>query len=78
MTADVVIVTWNSGERVLRCLRCLCAQHPAERILVVDNASSDRTVADVRAQFARVGVLELPENRGFGAAVNAGAALGDG
>jgi GT2 family glycosyltransferase len=78
MTADVVVVTWHSGERVLRCLERLASQQPPERTFVVDNASRDGTVEALRARFPDVRVLELPENRGFGAGVNAGAALGDG
>jgi GT2 family glycosyltransferase len=75
--ADVVIVTWRSGERVLRCLESLSDQQPAERTFVVDNASRDDTLKDVRNRFPAVQVLEMPENRGFGAAVNAGAGLGE-
>ncbi|MGO9322594.1 MAG: glycosyltransferase [Solirubrobacteraceae bacterium] len=78
MTADVVVVTWRSGERVLRCLERLAGQHPAERTFVVDNASHDGTVEGVRERFPGVRVLELAENRGFGAGANAGAAAGDG
>jgi N-acetylglucosaminyl-diphospho-decaprenol L-rhamnosyltransferase len=78
MTADVIVVTWHSGERVLRCLECLAAQHPAERTFVIDNASHDGTVEGVRERFPAVVVLELGENRGFGAGVNAGASLGTG
>jgi N-acetylglucosaminyl-diphospho-decaprenol L-rhamnosyltransferase len=76
MTADVVVVTWRSGERVLQCLERLSGQQPAERTFVVDNASGDDTVAGVRRRFPEVRVLELPDNRGFGAGVNAGALLG--
>ncbi len=77
LSADVVIVTWRSGERVLSCLRRLASEQPAERTLVVDNASGDDTVGGVRREFPGVRVLELPENVGFGRAVNAGAAAGD-
>jgi GT2 family glycosyltransferase len=76
VTADVVVVTWRSGGRVLRCLERLAEQQPSERTIVVDNASGDDTVDGVRARFPSVAVLELPANRGFGAAVNAGAAVG--
>jgi N-acetylglucosaminyl-diphospho-decaprenol L-rhamnosyltransferase len=76
--ADVVIVTWRSGERVLRCLERLSPQLPREHIFVVDNASGDGTPQAVRERFPGVQVLELSGNRGFGAAVNAGAALGEG
>jgi len=78
MTADVVVVTWRSGGRVLRCLDRLAEQQPGERTFVVDNASADGTAEGVRARFPSVRVIELPENRGFGPAVNAGAASGDG
>ena len=78
MSADVIVVTTRSGEKVLGCLARLAAQHPQERTFVVDNNSGDGTVAGVRASFPGVRVLELPENNGFGAANNAGAALSDG
>jgi GT2 family glycosyltransferase len=78
MTADVIVVTWRSGERVVRCLERLAKQQPAARTLVVDNASRDGTVEGIRELFPDVRVLELSENRGFGAAVNAGVASGDG
>jgi GT2 family glycosyltransferase len=78
MTADVVVVTWRSGERVIRCLERLAPQQPAARTVVVDSASRDGTVEGVRELFPDVRVLELSDNRGFGAGVNAGAARGDG
>lgn len=78
MSADAIVVTWRSGERVLGCLERLVGQLRPGRTFLVDNGSDDGTVAAVRARFPSVTVLELPENRGFGAAVNAGAALGDG
>jgi N-acetylglucosaminyl-diphospho-decaprenol L-rhamnosyltransferase len=78
MRADVIVVTWRSGECVLRCLESLADQHPGERTFVVDNASRDGTVAGVRERFPAVVVLELAENRGFGAGVNAGASRGVG
>jgi hypothetical protein len=41
-------------------------------VIVVDNASSDGSPELVRERFPDVRLLELPENRGFGAANNAG------
>jgi len=76
VTADVVIVTWHSGPRVLDCLERLSTQQPPERTFVVDNASGDGTVERVRERFPAVRVIELERNRGFGTAVNAGAAAG--
>lgn len=74
MTVDVVVVTWHSRERVLRCLERLTAEATEQSIVAVDNASRDGTVEGIRARFPAVAVLELPANRGFGAAVNAAVA----
>lgn len=78
MTADVVIVTWRSGERVLRCLERLEPQEPPRATWLVDNASGDGTVAAVRRRFPAVRVIEMPSNAGFGAAVNVGVRAGSG
>jgi len=78
VTADVVIVTWRAGRRVLGCLERLAAQVDPARIVVVDNASGDGTVEGVRAAFGGVRVIEMPHNVGFGSAVNAGVHSGGG
>lgn len=79
MTADVVVVSYNGGEHLITCLEHLrAAARPGVRVIVADNASTDGSATAVRARFADVTVLELPENAGFGRAVNAGAAAGDG
>ena len=76
-TCDVaiVVVTFNSATHVDRLLASL---DPAlgdlgYRVVVVDNNSSDDTVARLRAD-GRVEVLRQPDNRGFAAAVNVGLA----
>jgi N-acetylglucosaminyl-diphospho-decaprenol L-rhamnosyltransferase len=78
MTADVIVVTWRSGMRILGCLERLESQDAQHRTIVVDNASGDGTTETVRRSFPSVEVLELPANIGFGRAVNAGAAHGTG
>ena len=78
MTADVVVVTWNGRDVLASCLEHLAAQTESHRAIVVDNASHDGTAQLVRERFPHVAYVELPENRGFGAAVNAGVATGDG
>lgn len=76
MTADVVVVTWRSGERVLRCLDRLQAQDHPHTTWVVDNASGDSTVEGIRSHFPDARVLELERNVGFGRAVNTAVAAG--
>jgi N-acetylglucosaminyl-diphospho-decaprenol L-rhamnosyltransferase len=63
----VVIVTYNSAH----CVPALAAGlQGVERVVVVDNASDDDTVACVRAQIAQAQVLVNDSNHGFGAANN--------
>ena len=72
-TLSVVIPNWN-GEPFLRgCLSSLLRQTaPPQQILVVDNASSDESVALIRRDYPQVELLCLPSNRGFAGGVNAG------
>lgn len=78
MTADVVIPTWRGREMLERCLRSLADDPSEHRTIVVDNASADGTAELVRDSFPDVLLVELPENLGFGRAVNAGVRAGDG
>lgn len=78
MTADVVVVTWHGRDLLASCLEHLARQEEPHRVIVVDNASHDGTAELMRERFPETTFVELPENRGFGAAVNAGAAAGDG
>jgi N-acetylglucosaminyl-diphospho-decaprenol L-rhamnosyltransferase len=68
-TVDVVIVAYNSRDRIRDCVLPLLA-HGWARTIVVDNASPDRSgdaVADLPLTLVRES-----ENRGFGAGCNAG------
>jgi len=62
-----IVVTHNSAEVIGRCLDA-CRNAGAAEIVVVDNASSDATVAAAGG----VRLIANPENRGFAAAVNQG------
>lgn len=70
---SVVIPNWNGAKFLPTCLGSLARQtHPALEIIVVDNASHDGSPAWVRAHYPQVRLIELPENRGFTGACNAG------
>ena len=70
-----VVLAFGEYEYTRECLRSLLAlDPPADRILLVDNASPDDTAARARAEFPAVQVLALPENRYFAGGVNAGIA----
>lgn len=76
---SVVIPNWNGAALLPEALRSLEAQTlPPLETIVVDNGSTDGSVALLRERWPRVRVLELERNRGFGAAVNAGIAAARG
>jgi N-acetylglucosaminyl-diphospho-decaprenol L-rhamnosyltransferase len=62
-----VIVTYNSEGEIGSCLDS--AMSRVESAIVVDNASSDGTLAEVRSRPSAV-LVANPVNRGFAAAVN--------
>jgi GT2 family glycosyltransferase len=67
----LVIVNYNAGENLQRCLSHVVAQQrPADRIIVVDNASNDGSIDTVAERFPGVEVLRNSENVGFAAANN--------
>lgn len=67
-----VVVTYNSAGYITRLLDGLSKSRALTKIVVLDNASSDESVAVVKARpdFGRLTLIESPENLGFGAAVN--------
>ncbi len=74
MRVAVIIVNWNGEAYLRRMLDALQAQRRrADRIVVVDNASSDGSRSIVAA-FSDVQLIALPTNRGFAAANNVAAA----
>ena len=70
---SVVIVNWNGRQYLEPCLTAVAAQEgvDAETILV-DNGSTDGSVALVRERFPWVRVVALNENRGFAGGNNSG------
>jgi GT2 family glycosyltransferase len=71
---SIVIVSFNTRDDLERCLASL-AEHPPSiphEIIVVDNASSDGSVAAVRRRWPAIRVIVQPGNLGFAVANNAG------
>jgi GT2 family glycosyltransferase len=79
-TLSIVIVSYNAREHLENCLHSLAAAPPAipHEIVVVDNASTDDSVAAVRARWPHVVVVQQRENAGFAAGNNAGIRAGRG
>jgi rhamnopyranosyl-N-acetylglucosaminyl-diphospho-decaprenol beta-1,3/1,4-galactofuranosyltransferase len=75
MSVCAVVVTFNRKTLLRICLDSLFAQtRPIDRILVVDNASTDGTDTVLRDDFPNLEVLRLPENSGGSGGFHAGMA----
>jgi N-acetylglucosaminyl-diphospho-decaprenol L-rhamnosyltransferase len=70
----VVVVNHNSGDFLPRCVASVyaAAEDLALEIVVVDNASRDRSAERVAAEHPAVRIIDNPVNRGFAAAANQG------
>jgi len=70
---SVIIPNWNGAHHLPVCLDSLRRQtySPIE-VIVVDNGSTDASLALLASEYPEVRVLALGENRGFAGACNAG------
>ena len=77
---SVIIPNWNGLEHLPVCMESLQRQtYPRVEIIVADNASTDGSQTWLAEQHPTTKIIQLPENRGFTGACNAGlaAAAGD-
>lgn len=80
---SIIIVNWNGGELLRRCVESVVASPPSVvyEVVVVDNASTDDSLDPLRASDAaaalggRLRFVENTDNLGFGRANNQGFAL---
>src|SRR5580700_1144133 len=73
--ASIVIPNWNGRDLLAKYLPSVVASienHPDSEVIVVDNGSTDGSVAFVEEAFPDVRLLPLKENLGFGGGSNAG------
>jgi len=75
----VIIINWNGGEFVMRCLKALERQTYRDfRVVVVDNASSDGSAERIEREFAGVKLVRAGANLGFAGGNNLGFQHADG
>jgi hypothetical protein len=74
---DIVIVNWNAGGQLRRCLDSLASMERSgfdlQRVVVVDNASSDGSVEGLDYPALPLRILRNGRNAGFAAGCNRGA-----
>lgn len=69
----VVTLNWNRPFDTLACLTSLAEQtYPNLKLLVVDNGSTDESIAQIEAAFTQVEVIANPQNAGFAGGMNVG------
>jgi GT2 family glycosyltransferase len=71
-SVTIAVINWNGRRFLPRCLEALASSDLPARVLVVDNASTDGSVAYVRAEHPEVEVIALDQNVGYAAGANAG------
>ena len=84
---SIIIINWNGGSLLTRCVETIVSSAPkvSYEIVIVDNASSDDSVAQLQASEVaaqmiageQLRIVFNSENRGFGAANNQAFALTD-
>jgi GT2 family glycosyltransferase len=80
---DIVIVNWNAGLQLAEAVTSIVQHHDnlVLSVIIVDNASSDDSIARVEALPSlpfQLQIIRNKQNRGFAAACNQGAALATG
>lgn len=72
---SVVVLNFRTPEQTIRAIGCLATAAPGTQIetIVVDNASGDGSADAIRRGCPSAQVIELPDNLGFAAGMNAGA-----
>jgi len=71
MTVAVLIVNWNGGDLLTRCLESVQQQRRRpDHVVVVDNASSDDSLKRAAHVLSGVELIQLPSNVGFARANN--------
>lgn len=77
---SVVVLSWNTKDLTLACLRALFAETPrhAREVIVVDNGSHDGSADAIAAAYPQVKLVRNPDNRLYAAGNNQGAAVATG
>lgn len=77
MNISIIIVNWNTKDLLRDCLDSIykTIDPLTHEIIVVDNASSDGSMAMLATEYPQVKIIANKINRGFGAANNQGFAV---
>ncbi|MEP7287865.1 MAG: glycosyltransferase family 2 protein [Chloroflexota bacterium] len=75
----IIIVNHNTLKELIPCLNALYKTlGPDDEVIVIDNASSDKSVATIRILFPDLLLIASPSNNGFGSGNNLGSYYANG
>jgi len=69
---SIVIVNWNGGKYLSRCLASVYEQGLDVEVILVDNASTDGSAQKAKERFPEINLLQLDENKGYSVGCNVG------
>jgi len=72
---SIIIINYNTCDLTCNCIKSVIenTKDIAYEIIVVDNASSDNSIKEIKKLFSEISLIESNENLGFGRANNLGA-----
>lgn len=71
----IIVLNWNGWQDTIECIEsCQRLAYPSFRILVVDNASTDGSLAIIRKRFPDICFIQNDANLGYAGGNNAGIA----
>jgi GT2 family glycosyltransferase len=69
----IILLNWNGWKDTIECIASLKAlRYPNFEIIVVDNASENHSVQEIKNRYPKLTLIENAENRGFSAGNNTG------
>ena len=72
-TVYIILLNWHGWQDTIACLESLASlDYINNRVLVVDNGSTDDSIARIRAAHPEVPILEAGRNLGFSGGCNVG------
>lgn len=71
---DIIIISYNSCDYNLKCIESIYASNDdlEKNIIVVDNASTDNSVPELKLKYPNIKIIENKDNYGYAKAVNIG------
>ena len=80
MKVSILIVTYQSEDEILDCINSIYQNinKIVFEIIIIDNASTDKTIKIIKDNFPEITIIENEQNRGFSYANNLGAKLAKG